>query len=183
MINKKSADFFRKLVIDNKMSRNPDQPMNDIFETLLKTQDPNGITLVHPDSFIQSIERNFFLDQNDEALTGRSVTLYFEGSETSSIALSYTLYELAKNPDVQERLYAEICETLAKNNGDLTFEALSGLKYLENVFSESLRVHSPGMFLAKQCTSDYTLPSIGNNPPVTIKPGTSVLIPVRALHL
>lgn len=137
----------------------------------------------YPDSFFQSIKRNIFPDKNDDGLTGRSTTLYFEGSETSSIAFSYTLFELAKNPDVQERLYADICETLAKNNDELTFDALSGMKYLENVFLETLRVHSPVLYLAKQCTRDYALPKIGNNSPVTIKPGTSVLIPVRALHL
>lgn len=42
MIDKESSKFFRNLVADNKKSRKPGQPMNDIFETLLKTQDPNG---------------------------------------------------------------------------------------------------------------------------------------------
>lgn len=124
-----------------------------------------------------------FADINNEALTGRSVTLYFEGSETSSISFSFALYELAKNPDVQDRLYAEICDTLKKNNGELTFDALNEMKYLENIFLEALRLHSPVLYLAKCCSRSYTLPSIGNNAPVTIKPGTSVLIPVRALHL
>lgn len=42
MINKESEEFFRKLVADNKNSRKPDQQMNDIFESILKMQEPNG---------------------------------------------------------------------------------------------------------------------------------------------
>lgn len=125
---------------------------------------------------------NLFPDTNDEGLTGRSVTLYFEGSETSSIALSFILYELANNPDVQDRLYAEISETLQKSDGELTFEAFQEMKYLENVFLEALRLHSPVLYMAKTCTRNYTLPSIGNNAPITIPPGTAVMIPVQALH-
>lgn len=111
------------------------------------------------------------------------MTLYFEGSETSSIALSFALFELAKHPDVQDRLYAEFCETLEKNDGEITIDTLNGMSYTEQVFSETLRLHSPVLYLAKTCTRSYTLPSIGNNEPVTIQPGTPVQIPVRALHL
>lgn len=169
---------------DNKKSRNPDQPLNDVFEAMLKAQDPNG-EVVHINGFCRQSDNNhnLFADKNDEELTGRAVTLYFEGTETSSTAFSFALYELANNPDIQDRLYAEICETLENNDGELTFETFNEMKYLENVFLETLRLHTPILFFTKCCTKTYTLPSIGNNPPVTIQPGTAVLVPVRALHL
>lgn len=109
--------------------------------------------------------------------------MYFEGSETSASAFAFALYELANNPNVQDRLHAEICETLEKTGGELTFEALHEMKYLENVFSEALRLHSPVLYLSKECSRSYTLPKIGNHAPVTIQPGTIVEVPVRALLL
>lgn len=109
--------------------------------------------------------------------------IYFEGSETSASALSFALYELANNQEVQDRLYTEVSETFAKNNGELTFEALAEMTHLENVFAEVLRLHAPGTNLGKICKRRFTLPSIGNNPTVTIEPGTVVEIPLRAIHL
>lgn len=124
-----------------------------------------------------------FSDTNNGQLTGHAVTFYFDGTETSSRALSFAMFCLAENTDAQDRLYAEIIETLEKNNGQLTYEAMSEMKYLENVLLESLRLYPPATFLAKSCTRKYVLPSIGHNPPVSISPGTVVTIPIRALHL
>lgn len=108
--------------------------------------------------------------------------MYFEGSETSAASLAFALYELANHQEVQDRLYAEVCETFAKNNGELTYEALTGMTYLENILSEVFRAYAiPN--LSRICTQPFTLPSIGGNPPVTIAPGTVVEIPIRALHL
>lgn len=76
-----------------------------------------------------------------------------------------------------------MCKTFAKYNDKLTFEALAEMEYLELVFLEVLRLHSPAPSLSRVCTHRFTLPSIGKNPPVTIEPGTIVQIPVRALHL
>ena len=39
-----------------------------------------------------------------------SISDYFEGHETSATSLTWVLYELARHPDVQERLRLEIRE-------------------------------------------------------------------------
>lgn len=109
--------------------------------------------------------------------------LYFEGSETSAMALAFAIYELANNPDVQDRLYSEVCETPVESNSQLSFETLHSMKYLENIFSEAIRLHSPVLYMSKLCTRKYILPEIGNNAPVTIFPGTIIEVPVRALLL
>lgn len=124
-----------------------------------------------------------FVDLNDDRLAARAMMVYFETTETSGTSLAFALYELANNPDAQDRLHAEVMEAFEKNNGELTFEALNEMKYLENFLSESLRLHSPATSLGRICKRSFTLPSIGNNPPVIIEPGTIVEIPVQALHL
>lgn len=95
----------------------------------------------------------------------------------------FVLYELAMNPDCQERLHHEISEAWEKCNGNLTYDDLQGINYLEWVILEAIRIHPPLMVMAKICTRKYTLPkATENGEPLTIYPGTSVHIPVHALQ-
>jgi cytochrome P450 len=49
------------------------------------------------------------------------------------------LYNLAKNPDVQEKLYKEIKQVLP-NNEPITPEILSKLPYIKAVVKETFRL-------------------------------------------
>lgn len=46
-----------------------------------------------------------------------------------------------RNPASQDRFYPKICKALEKYNSELMFVVLNGIKYLENVFSNALRLH------------------------------------------
>ena len=65
------------------------------------------------------------------------VTLLFAGHETTSIAVAWTLYELARRPDVVDRLRAELATT------DGSLQALARLPLLDAVWQETLRLHPP----------------------------------------
>jgi len=62
------------------------------------------------------------------------------GFETTATALGLALYELAKHEDKQNQLREEIEETIANygENGELSYEALPKMKYLEQVISGKL---------------------------------------------
>lgn len=62
------------------------------------------------------------------------------GFETTATALSLTLYELAKHQDIQSRLREEIEEVIANcgENGEVSFEAMQKMKYLDQVISGKL---------------------------------------------
>ena len=66
-------------------------------------------------------------------------TLVFAATDTTSSALSRILYLLAKHPDVQEKLRAEVVEA-RRERGDLAFDDLFQLPYLEAVCRETLRL-------------------------------------------
>jgi hypothetical protein len=49
--------------------------------------------------------------------------------------MSYALYELALHPEIQNGLRAEIMQVLKKQNGQLTYEGLQEMAYLDMVVS------------------------------------------------
>lgn len=122
-------------------------------------------------------------DIDDVELVGYALTMFVEGYETSSSVLGFAIYEMARNPDIQERLYEEISDVLAKYNGICTFEALQEMEYLDNVIHETMRIDVVAPLISKICTKEFTLPLIeGQKKPVTIYPGTAVQINAMAVH-
>jgi len=100
---------------------------------------------------------------------------FFAGHETSSHTLSFTLLELAKNPQIQARLYEEI------KNVDLRHENLNDqlipLKLLDNCVKESQRLHTiiggiPREVIATTDILGFRIPA-----------GTKLTIATRAIHL
>lgn len=59
---------------------------------------------------------------------------FIAGYESSTAAISSTLYELALNHSIQNRLREEIRNLLTKNNGELTFEDVMTMPYLDAVY-------------------------------------------------
>lgn len=124
------------------------------------------------------------IDINDVELAGYALTMFVEGYETSSSVLAFAIYEMARNPDIQERLYDEITDVLAKYDGVCTFEALNEMEYLDNVIHETMRLDVVAPLISKICTKEYKLPLIdGQKEAVTLKPGTCIQICARAVHM
>jgi len=57
------------------------------------------------------------------------------GYETSGNTLSFALYELALHPEIQKRLRAEIMQVLSKHDGQLTYDGIQNMLYLDRVVS------------------------------------------------
>ncbi|XP_061394793.1 cytochrome P450 6a2-like [Musca vetustissima] len=142
----------------------------------------------------RNIHRNDFIDilielknQKDEngqpvlslELVAAQLFVFFvAGFETSSSNMSYGLYELAKNPEKQDILRQEIVEVLKKHNNQLTYEAMMEMSYLDQVISETLRLHPALAILQRVCMEDYQVPDTD----IVLEKGTAVAIPVQAIH-
>lgn len=66
------------------------------------------------------------------------------GIDTTGTAASFLLYHLATNPDKQETLYQEICQTIG-TSGHLTEADLVKMRYTKAVQMESQRIQ-PSVF-------------------------------------
>jgi cytochrome P450 family 6 len=66
---------------------------------------------------------------------GQVFAFLFAGRESSASTMSFTLYELALQPEIQQRLRAEILQVLRKHDGKFTYEGIQEMSYLDRVVS------------------------------------------------
>lgn len=69
--------------------------------------------------------------------------------------MGFAIYEMARNPEVQERLYEEITEVLSRHDNEFTFEALQEMTYLDNIIHETMRLNAVAPLISKICTKEY----------------------------
>ncbi|KAG6883878.1 hypothetical protein C0993_003161 [Termitomyces sp. T159_Od127] len=67
-------------------------------------------------------------------------TLIFAATDTTSNALSRILHVLASHPEAQERLRAEVTEARRAHNGEVPYDDLVSLPFLDAVCRETLRL-------------------------------------------
>ena len=81
------------------------------------------------------------------------------GSDTSANTLAFTCYQLAKNPEIQEKLRDEINSMYEGNptKESLTYEDLQKMPYLEQVICETLRFHNLTGTVQRVASNDYRL--------------------------
>ena len=108
---------------------------HDLLGSLLEIRDDDGRPL------------------SDLQLRDNLMTLFLAGHETTAIALSWTWYLLAKNPDTERKLHAELDEVL--DGRALAAEDLPLLPYTEMVIKESMRLYPPAWGIGRQSRTDF----------------------------
>ncbi len=129
----------------------------DILDALLAARDP---------------ETGEALDY--QALLDETKTLFVAGFETTATALTWTLYLLARHPDVARRWHRELDEVLGGRLPE--WEDLERLTYLHQIISESMRLYPPVYTLGRECIEDDELDGY------SIRSGTVLLLSVFGIH-
>ena len=114
---------------------------------------------------------------SDDEIVAQSVIFLLAGYETTSNTLAFTLYHLAVNPDIQDKLRTEIKEAMDSNYAKKPLhEVAQNIEYLDCVIKESQRLCPAAGQVNRECSEDYDLNGIH------IPAGTEVMIPLYVLH-
>ncbi|XP_055385920.1 cytochrome P450 6g1-like isoform X1 [Condylostylus longicornis] len=132
-------------------------------------------------------QQKFEKDQNkildETSLIAQAATFFIAGYETSSTTISFALWQLTLNPEIQDRLRLEIKNVLEKSNGKLTYDLIHNMEYLNMVVQETLRLYPVLPFLDRIYKDpggkDYTLEPFCKG---SIKSGTPIHIPIYSIQ-
>ncbi|XP_022919765.2 cytochrome P450 6a2-like [Onthophagus taurus] len=137
---KEVTGFFRKIIDEVIAYRETNQEKrNDLMQVLMEMKKDTKFSV--------------------ENLSAQAIGFFAAGFETSAVTTTFCLYELARNPDIQEKLRKEIWECLNKNKGKFSYDGIVEMKYLDKIVNETLRLYPPGGILQRLCTEDYILPN------------------------
>lgn len=114
-------------------------------------------------------------------LVANSVIFFLAGYDTTASTLTFTAFELATNPQIQEKAIKEIDEAV-REKGGLNYEALCEMKYLDNIISETLRKYPPAVRTDRVAEEDYEIKDPHSNINITVPKGMIVAVPVYAIH-
>jgi cytochrome P450 len=110
----------------------------------------------------------------DLELRNQVMTFIGAGHETTAVALAWTWYLLAKHPEVEARLRAEVAEALGGRRP--TFQDLPRLPYTRTVIEEVLRLYPPVYGVARDVVADDVIAGC------RVPRGTTIVISPYVTH-
>lgn len=109
---------------------------------------------------------------SDRQIRDEAMTLFLAGHETTANALAWTFHLLGKNPDVRERIEAEV-DALGRAP---SYDDLKQLPYTLAAFKEAMRIYPPAYMLGRRALEDV---EIGG---MRIEKNTIVMINILGIH-
>ncbi|KAF5286988.1 hypothetical protein FQA39_LY16102 [Lamprigera yunnana] len=182
--SKNVCDFFTNLIRENLQNRRKNNIVRrDFIQILMESLKNENVADNKPNGLMNG-EVTMTPNENvvDDYITSQAMLFFFAGFDTVSNTINFMAYELAINVDVQERLQKEVDETFSENNDNITYEALTKMKYMDMVITESLRKWTPPVNIIRVCNKPYTVEAVGDEPSVHLKKGAIVWIPIHASH-
>ncbi|MEP7287665.1 MAG: cytochrome P450 [Chloroflexota bacterium] len=98
--------------------------------------------------FLQAVDEETGERMTDLQVRDELMTMFIAGHDTSANALAWTLVELARHPEIEAKLHAEVDSVLGGRAPQLSDVPL--LPYTQNVIKEALRMYPPAVFIARQ---------------------------------
>ncbi|MGV3551405.1 cytochrome P450 [Rhizobium sp.] len=139
------------------LETNPETKPADILQSLIEAKDDAG--------------KKF----TEKELIDQIAVMFLAGHETSASALSWALYLIAQDRDVQDRMQAETDRAFGQEGG-LQPKHFKFLKLTRDVFRETLRLYPPVSFVPRDITIPETMR--GKN----LKKGSAIFISLWLLQ-
>ncbi|KAI8904122.1 cytochrome P450 [Gorgonomyces haynaldii] len=144
--------FFRWLPLPVYFNRDrAHKEMSDLFKQILNDRRKNKVTGQH--DLVEALEKAVYKDGtplDDDSVAHLMIAMLMGGQHTSSTTSSWVLFEIARRPDVVQRLREEQSMVLTGKPDTpmdqlpmFTYEQQRQMVYLECVLKETLRLHAP----------------------------------------
>ncbi|KAI2474099.1 cytochrome P450 9e2-like [Diabrotica virgifera virgifera] len=181
-----------------------DATVNDFFERLvedtIQMREERGI--VRPDMIHLLMEakkeslkeKNIDNEKSEDTdtknieLTNKDIAaqaffFYLAGFDAVATAICFCCYEMVVNPEIQDRLRAEVEESFDNCGGAVTYDTINELKYFDMVLQETIRKWPPLFAMDRVCTKSFTIePKVPDEQPVHLEKGSIFWLPIYALH-
>jgi len=167
----KEFSFFMDLLVNVTKERAQANQQSNKYHDFIEVATESIIEHTNSDKNAQSWTR----EDIDEIVIAQASIFLLAGFDTTATTLTNASYLLAKNPDVQEKLYQEIM-TRVEKYGDVCHDLVLDFPYVDGIIHEVLRLYSPVPRLERECSKDITYNG------VHIKKGMIVSAPVYAIH-
>merc|ERR1719381_264980 len=94
---------------------------------------------------------------NDDDVFAAAFVIMVAGYDTTGSLLAFASYQIAKNPEIQERLRQEVEDVIGMSD-QLKYEDVQKMNYMDQVLSETLRMYTPVAMLQRVAGRDYKIP-------------------------
>ncbi|XP_076351933.1 cytochrome P450 3A11-like [Tachypleus tridentatus] len=170
--------------------QNPALQRSDLLQMMLDArmakEDIENVTAKHLTAGVDEPTKDVSNDEKDKKkqmkfstdveIKANCITFLLAGYETTSTALAFTTHILVNRQDVQEKIREEINDVIGQD-GVLDYNTVNKLQYLDQVFSESLRLYPPIItFINRVSDEDYQLGDF------KIPKDTTIQVPVWYFH-
>ncbi|KAL9547449.1 hypothetical protein MBANPS3_006166 [Mucor bainieri] len=107
---------------------------------------------------IESENRGEGIMSNEE-LKSNILLFFFAGHETTSNALSFAIYYLAKHQDIQDKARAESISILGTESTDIlpSLEQTKQMTYINQIIKETLRINGPVIGIVPRAVTEDTV--------------------------
>lgn len=114
------SDFFLNAVKDTvKYRENNNVTRNDMLQLLIQMKSKDN--------------KNDKQTLSITEIAAQAFVFFIAGFETSSTTMTFCLFELARDPEIQEKVRDEVNNVLKKYNNEITYESISEMKYMSQV--------------------------------------------------
>ncbi|MFI0743091.1 cytochrome P450 [Streptomyces sp. NPDC021100] len=93
---------------------------------------------------------------SDAEISDTIVTIFLGGTDTTASVVAWALHQLARHPDIEQRLHTEVDSVLVGGRA-ATHADLPRLELTGRIIDETLRLHPPGWLFTRTVTTDTRL--------------------------
>ena len=128
--------------------------------------------------------------RNPKTLQDQLLNIMVAGRDTTAGLLSFCMFELARNPEIWQRLRTEVLDNFGDGStkeqiDSITFENLKKCEFLKSVLNETLRLYPSVPINFRTATRDTTLPHGGGSDgskPIFVPKGSTVAYAIYKTH-